>query len=293
MRLTHLLASRKKPTLSFELFPARDEKAAAKLPKVLDALAACQPDFVSVTFGAGGSTREGSYQLIKHLIVDRGLPVVAYFACYGLAPDEILSALQAYRDLGVETVLAVRGDPPHDRPDFQPHPSAPVHASDLIELASPRFDFCLGCAGYPEGHLEAESKQRDLEHLKQKIEAGAQFVITNYTYDNRHYFGFVERCRAIGVQVPILPGVMPIYSVRMMENLAKLCGASIPGTLRAGLAALAEGDRDALQSFSVDLAVSLCRELIEGGAPGVHLYSMDRSMVCVAVVDRLRALGLL
>ena len=288
MKLTELWKTKKKPTVSYELYPARNDKAQAKLEVAITKLVASQPDFISVTFGAGGSTRQGSYQLVEKLLETKSMKVVTYFACYGLSPTDIFSALEAYRDLGIEDVLAVRGDPPHDQPDFQPAADAPLHASDLIGLIKPKFDFCLGAAGYPEGHLEAESKQKDLDYLKLKLDQGAEYVVTNYTYDNRRYFEFVERCRAAGIDQPILPGVMPIYSVKMMHNLAKLCGASIPDRLQKALAALPEGDKDALYAYSVDLAVELCSGLIEGGAPGVHLYTMDRSKAVVEIVGRLR-----
>ncbi len=293
MRLTDLWQAKRGPTLSFELYPARDDKAQVKLDRAIGKLSDLKPDFCAVTFGAGGSTREGSYQLVRHLLQDRKVDVVAYFACFGLGPEDIFSALDAYRELGVETILAVRGDPPHGQAEFQAHPQAPTHASDLLDLLKPKYDFCLGAAGYPEGHLEADSRDADLDFVKLKVDRGAEFIITNYTYDNAHYFDFVERVRAAGVEVPILPGVMPIYSVKMMRNLAKLCGASIPDSLQAGLAGLPEGDKDALFQFSVDLAVRLCTELIQGGAPGVHLYTMDRAKACAAIVERLRADGVL
>lgn len=288
MRVTDLWKKGKKPTLSFELFPARNEKAAEKLDGVIDNLAALEPDFVSVTFGAGGSTREGSYQLLDKLKNEKGLAVAAYFACYGLGPDEMTSVLDSYRDLGVETVLAVRGDAPHDDKDFQPHPDSLAHASDLLEFIRPKYDFCLGAAGYPEAHIEAESAEKDLEYLKLKVDNGAQYIITNYCYDNKYYFDFVERCKTAGVDVPILPGVMPVYTVKMMNFLAKLCGATITGELKDGLAALPPDDPKAVAEFGIDFATKQCRELIEGGAVGVHLYTMDRSKASVEIVTRLR-----
>lgn len=293
MRLTDLWKPGGRPTVSFELFPARNDKAEARLAKVLDALAALEPDFVSVTFGAGGSTRDGSRELVRSLARDRGLEVLAYFACYGLGPEDIDSVLGDYRDLGVDNVLAVRGDPPRDDESFVPHPEALAHASDLVEHVRARFDFCIGCAGYPEGHVEAESLERDLEHLALKVRLGAEYVVANYFYDNRYYFDFVARARAAGIDVPILPGVMPIFNVKTMEMLASLCGATITDEIRAGLASLPEGDKDALNAWGVELAVRQCRGLLEAGAPGVHLYTMDRASSVVPIVERLRADGVL
>jgi methylenetetrahydrofolate reductase (NADPH) len=291
MKLIDLWKQSDTPTLSFELFPARTPKAAASLDKVIDKIAEMKPEFVSVTFGAGGSTREGSRQLVQKLIEEKKLDVLAYFAGFGLGPDDITSALSDYRDLGVENVLVVRGDPPQEQGDFVPHPDAFPHASDLLPYVKTNFAFCLGCAGYPEGHIEAKSQELDLEFLNLKVEQGAEFIITNYTYDDQVYFAFVKKARASGIEVPILPGVMPIYNVKMMENLARICGATITDQLRSGLDALPEGDKDALHAFGVDFAVAQCRRLIEGGAPGVHLYTMDRAKSVVEIVARLREEG--
>lgn len=292
MKLTDLWASKGKPTLSFELFPARTEKAAANLEKAIDKLAALGPDFVSVTFGAGGSTRTGSRQLVEKLKQDKGLEVLTYFACYGLGPDEIISVLDDYQALGIENVLAVRGDEPREG-DFEPHPESLPHATDLVSFIKPRYDFCLGVAAYPEGHIDAESKAKDLEYLKMKVDLGAEYIITNYCYDNNYFFDFVDRCRDVGIDVPILPGVMPIYSVKMMEMLAGLCGATITEEIEDGIASLPEGDIEALADFGIEFATRQCTELIENGVPGIHIYTMDRSKASVGIVGNLRAAGLL
>ena len=291
MKVTDLW-QKKQPTLSFELFPARNAEAAAKLETVIQELAALAPDFVSVTFGAGGSTREGSRQLVAKLKNDLGLHVMAYFAGYGLGPDDITGVLDSYRDLGVENVLVVRGDPPHGQPDFRPHPGSLAYASDMLEFIRPRYAFCLGAAGYPEGHIDAQSKEKDLEYLKLKVANGAEYIITNYFYDNRFFADFVANCRSLGITVPILPGIMPIFSIKMMENLAKLCGASIGNDLRQKLNALPAGDTQALLNFGIDFASEQCQELIAAGAPGLHFYTMDRSPSTAGVVNRLRREGI-
>lgn len=293
MKVNEIWKEKSKPSVSFELYPARDEKAAAKLDRTLDKLAEAGPDFVAVTFGAGGSTREGSYGLVRELLKDRGLETVAYFTCYGLAPDDIAEMLDDYRELGVETVLAARGDPPHDRPGFEPHPESLPHASDLVSFIRPRYDFCLAVAGYPEGHVQAESRESDLAYLKLKVDNGADFVITNYCYDNRMFFDFTRRAREAGIRVPILPGVMPVYSVKMMENLAGLCGATITDAIRDGLAALPPDDKQAVSEFGIDFAIRQCRGLIEGGVPGIHIYTMDRAKAATRIVSALRQEGLI
>jgi len=292
MRATDLWKRRSKQTLSFELFPARSAKAAEALETTIDELAALEPDFVAVTFGAGGSTREGSRQLVSKLVSEKGLHVIAYFAGYGLGPIDITDVLARYRDLGVENILVVRGDPPREG-EFQPHPDSFPHASDLLKFVRPKYDFCMGVAGYPEGHIEATSKESDLRYLKLKVDQGADYIIANYFYDNAYFLNFVDRCRNIGIDVPILPGIMPIYSVKMMENLASICGATITAEVRRSIAALPEDDREALVAFGIDFAVRQCATLLEAGVPGVHIYTMDRSESAKGVVTRLRAQGLL
>lgn len=293
MKATGIWNSSQRPTVSLELFPARSPKGAENLEKTIDELVTLEPDFVSVTFGAGGSTREGSRQLVDKLKNEKGLEVIAYFAGYGLGPDDITAVLDSYEDLGVETILVVRGDPPHDQKDFEPHPQSLPHASDLLSFIRARYSFCLGAAGYPEGHIEAESKEKDLECLKLKVDKGAEYIIANYFYDNRFFFDFVKRCKGIGIGVPILPGVMPIYSAKMMETLANLCGATITDEVRQGIARLPEDDKEALQNFGIDFAVGQCKGLIEAGVPGLHFYTMDRSVSTMAVVNRLKSEGLL
>ena len=293
MKVTDIWASGEGPTVSFELFPPRSEKAAANLEKAIDQLAALQPNFVSVTFGAGGSTREGSRQLVEKLKNGKGLEVMAYFAGYGLGPTDITAVLDKYHESGVENILVVRGDPPHEGEDFSPHPESLPHASDLMEVVRSKYDFCLGVAGYPEGHIECESTEKDIEFLKLKVDKGAEYIITNYFYDNRFFFDFLERCRVMGIGVPILPGVMPVYSVKMLEMLASLCGATITDELRQGIDALPKEDTEALVDFGVDFAVNQCKGLLEAGVPGLHIYTMDRSSSTVGIVNRLRKDGLL
>ena len=293
MRVPDLWTPKGRATLSFELFPARNQDAAQKMDKVIDELAELEPDFVSVTFGAGGSTKEGSRELVRKLKKDKGLEVMAYFAGYGLGPGEISSVLDEYQKLGVENILVVRGDAPEGDAEFTPHPDSFKHASDLLPFIKARYNFCLGAAAYPEGHIDAGSLEKDLPYIKLKVEQGAQYLIANYCYDNKFYFDFVQKLKGLGLDIPVLPGVMPIYSVKLMENLAALCGAKITDEIRKGLAGLPEGDKKAVTEFGIDFAARQCRDLIENGAPGVHVYTMDRSKTTVEIVSRLRADGLL
>jgi methylenetetrahydrofolate reductase (NADPH) len=292
MKLTDMWKTSQRPTISFELFPARSQKAAQNLESVIDALVALKPDFVSVTFGAGGSTREGSHQLVKRLKNEEGLEVIAYFAGYGLGPESIMGVLDSYQTIGIENILVVRGDSPHDE-GFEPHPDSLTYASDLVAFIRPKYGFCLGVAGYPEGHIDAPSKEKDLEYLKLKVDQGAEYIITNYFYDNGYYFDYVDICRKAGIDVPILPGIMPIYSIKMMERLAKICGATITEEIRNGIAALPEGNSEALVAYGIEYAGQQCAELLKAGVLGLHIYTMDRSKSTVGLVNWLRGESLL
>lgn len=289
MRILDLWEEKNKPSISFELFPARTPKAEVSLNKAIDRMVDLGPDFVSVTFGAGGSTTEGSRELLNKLHNEKGLEVVAYVACYGLGPDNLETVLKDYQDLGVENILAVRGDAPREAENFTPHPDSFTHASDFIPFIKSKFNFCLGAAAYPEGHIEAESKEKDLEYLKLKVDRGSEYLIANYFYDNQYFFSFLERCKSLGIEVPIIPGVMPIYSIKMTEMLAELCGATITEELKQGLSGIPEDDKEGLLSFSVEFSVKQCRELIKAGVPGLHLYTMDRSKTVTEIVERLRS----
>lgn len=293
MKLTDLWKKSSKPTLSFELFPAKTEQAAQRLEKTILDLAELKPDFASVTFGAGGSTREGSYQLLKALKEEHDLEVLGYFAGYGLGPDQITDALDRYQQLGIENILIVRGDVPREDEGFTPHPDSFQYASELLEFVRPKYDFCIGVAAYPEGHIEADSLASDLGYLRRKVDLGAEFIITNYAYDNRYFFDFVSRARTAGINLPILPGVMPIYTEKMMKFLARLCGATITPQIKQGLADIPEEDKQAVLDFGIEYAYQQCKGLLKGGVPGVHIYTMDRSISVVEIVSKLREGGFL
>lgn len=292
MHVTDRWRSDTRPTISFELFPARSEKAVPGLEKAIADLTVLEPDFVSVTFGAGGSTRTGSRQLIETLKDTHGLQVMAYFACYGLSPDEVAAVLDDYQALGLENILAVRGDAPQEE-GFTCHPDSFEHASDLVKFIRARYSFCVGVAGYPEGHVKAPSQEKDLAFLQLKVDQGAEYIVANYVYDNAYFLDFVRRCRAQGIEVPILPGIMPIYSVKMMNILAGLCGATITEELRQGIASLPEGDKNALLAFGIEFATRQCAGLLQAGVPGLHFYTMDRSASVLGIIERLRAQELL
>ncbi|MBN1295131.1 methylenetetrahydrofolate reductase [bacterium] len=290
MSLRTLFNTKKPPFFSFELFPARDEKSARRQDKAIDSLLTLKPDFMSVTFGAGGSTREGSYDLVKRLMgLTAGNPeIVAYVAAYGLNPAVVRDVIQAYIDIGVQTIFCIRGDRPHADEFFHPHPAAFPYAADLLLDVHAHFDLCTGAAGYPEGHKEAVSLEEDLAAVRRKVAAGAEFIISQYCYDNQWFFNFVKSCRQIGITVPILAGIMPIYSESMTENLARTCGASITPDLRDGLAGLDADNNDAVSAFGIEFLIPKCRELLENGVDGLHFYTMNKSKSVAAILDAIR-----
>jgi len=291
MRVTDLY-SNKAPVLSMEFFPPRDAAAAEKFDGIVDKLAKRNPDYMTVTFGAGGSNRDGSYQTVQKLVKEKQLPSVAYIAGYGLGPEEIAEVLDNYKALGVETIFVIRGDQPRDE-GFVPHPDSFSYASELIDFIKGRYDFTLGCAGYPEGHLEAESLDKDIACLKKKQDNGAAYVVAQYCYDNRFFFDYVEKCRAAGVSVPIIPGIMPVYTVKLTNILAGVCGATITPQLQDKLDAVADADKETVLQTGIDFAVDQCRDLLRQGVPGLHFYTMNRSKSTGEIIDRLKGENLL
>ena len=223
MQVESLYKNSKKPVISFEFFPPRDEKAAEKFDKTIDDLAAIKPDYMSVTFGAGGSTKEGSYQIVKNLIDKKKLPTVAYLAGYGLGPDEITEVLNGYRDLGVETIFVIRGDKPKND-GFAPHPDSFSYASEMIAFIKERYSFTLGCAGYPEGHIQAESLEKDIEYLKLKTENGADYVVAQYFYDNNFFSNILKSAGQRELQLLLFPGLCRCILLNSPTHYLKSAG---------------------------------------------------------------------
>nr|NJM03055.1 5,10-methylenetetrahydrofolate reductase [Desulfobacula sp.] len=275
-----------------EFFPYRDEKTAEQFKTTIDELSAVHPDYMSVTFGAGGSTRDGSFQTVKTVFKDKRLPCVAYIAGYGLSPDNITAVLDSYRDLGIETIFVIRGDRPREK-DFVPHPDSFAHASDLISFIRKRYDFTLGCAGYPEGHIEAPSLEKDIDFLKLKVDQGAEYIVAQYFYDNDYFFNYVEKCRKAGIEVPVIPGIMPVYTVKMTQALSKICGTKITTALQKRLNAVDAENPEAVLRLGVDFAVDQCKGLLKQGVSGLHFYTMNRSRSTLDIIRQLRGDNLL
>jgi len=292
MKLSQLYQQSERPVITFECFPPRNEAAVEKFDNIADKLAALDPDAFSVTFGAGGSSREGSFQTLETLLERKKFPAVAYLAGFGLGLADIRSILDRYQHLGVETVFVVLGDEPTDE-GFVAHPESFAHASEILAFIRQHYNFELGCAGYPEGHNQAESLEQDIDYLKLKTRNGAAYIVSQYCYDTDRFFSFVEKCRAAGITVPIVPGIMPVYTVKMTHNLARICGTTLPPAMLEKLDVLAEVDKEDVLQYGIDLAVVQCREFLKGGVPGLHFYTMNRSKSTTEILGRLKAERLL
>ncbi|THB75319.1 MAG: 5,10-methylenetetrahydrofolate reductase [Desulfobacteraceae bacterium] len=280
------LYTEKSPVISMEFFPYRDEKTETSFNKVADDLLNVNPDYLTVTFGAGGSTRDGSYQTVKTILEKKNKPCVAYIAGYGLGPDEITEVLDRFKSLGVQTVFVIRGDKPR-QDDFTPHPDSFSYASELIRFIKERYDFTLGCAGYPEGHVDAPDFKTDLGHTRTKVENGADYIVAQYFYDNDYFFNYVSACRDAGIDVPIIPGIMPVYTVKMTHALARICGATLTPALVQKLDAVDPEDKEAVLNLGIDFAVEQCKDLLSRGVPGLHFYTMNRSRSIKEIISRL------
>jgi methylenetetrahydrofolate reductase (NADPH) len=276
------------PCFSFEFFPPKTPEGLKNLLRALDDLAPLDPGFVSVTYGAGGSTRSQTLDLVK-AIRARGIEAMAHVTCVGHGREELALLLNQLAEARVENVLALRGDPPLGDRTFVPPPDGFGYAAELVRFIREHdYPFCLGGAGYPEGHVETPSREDDLRHLKRKVDAGLDFVITQLFFDNAFYFDFIERARRVGINVPIVPGIMPITNFEQVERFTRMCGATVPMRLQLALERVRH-DAQAVTQLGVAHAVVQCMELLQRGVPGVHFYTLNRSPASRMIVSALRA----
>ena len=280
------------PSFSFEFFPPKTDEAFDTLMETIRELQKLHPAFVSVTYGAGGSTRRRTIDVVAKAKGELGQESMAHLTCVGSTVEELRDVLDELRRQGIENVLPLRGDPPAGTDVFEKTPGGFGYANELVSFIKENYDFCLGVAGYPEGHQEADDFDTDLANLKLKVDAGADFVITQMFFDNRFYFDFVVQARAIGIDVPLIPGIMPILNLGQIQRFTQMCGASIPEELLERLEAIKE-DADAVRQCGVEHAAQQCRELLEGGAPGIHFYTLNRSTSTRDIFENLKAIGAL
>ena len=288
MRISELFG-RGRPVFSFEFFPPKtDEAAQGMLATVRDLAEMLAPDFVSVTYGAGGSTRGRTVELVSRMQSELGLTTMAHLTCVGHTRAELGAILERLQSRGIKNVLALRGDPPAGE-RFVPTPGGFAHASELAAFVRERGRFCIGGACYPEKHPESPSADDDLSWAKHKVACGVEFLITQLFFDSEDYFRFVERARAAGITVPIVPGIMPITSVSQIERFTKMCGARIPEELRARLHRF-EDDPSVVMAIGIEHAIRQCRRLLEANAPGLHFYTLNKSHAARSILAAVKAL---
>jgi methylenetetrahydrofolate reductase (NADPH) len=286
MRINEILAS-ETPVFSFEFFPPKTEAGEQNLYTALRELKPLQPSFVSVTYGAGGSSREKTIEIVKRIKEEFGLEAMAHFTCVGATEAELRATLDEMRDAGIDNVLALRGDPPEGQEAWTKTEGGLEYSRELVQLIGEDYPFAIGAACFPETHIHAESAESDLRYLGEKVGAGVDFLITQMFFDNDFYFDFVRRARGAGIAVPIIPGIMPITKVGQVERMANMCGSEIPQGLQAELRGRAE-DAEAVLDFGVAYATLQCSELLAAGAPGIHFYTLNRSPATRAIVSALK-----
>jgi methylenetetrahydrofolate reductase (NADPH) len=266
-----------RPCFSFEFFPPKTEQGVKSLLATLEDLAELAPGFVSVTYGAGGSTRDRTVELVTEIKARNRIETMAHLTCVGHTADELKQILDRYAAARIENVLVLRGDPPEGQRSFLPTPGGFRYACDLVEfIRQYDYPFCLGGAAYPEGHIETPSRDEDLRNLKAKVDAGLDFVITQLFFDNAFYFDFVERARRVGINVPIVPGIMPITNFEQVSRFTRLCGATVPMRLALALEKVKD-DPAAVMQLGVAHATVQCMELLSRGVPGIHFYTLNKS----------------
>jgi methylenetetrahydrofolate reductase (NADPH) len=288
MRIDQILENRR-PVFSFEFFPPRTDEGQRSLEDALGELEKDEPDYVSVTYGAAGSTRDRTVEVTKWIKKDLGLEAMAHLSCVGEPVDRVREILDEITATGIDNVLALRGDPPRGETEWRPHPEGLDYSVQLIELIRSDYDFCIGATCFPEVHPEAPDLEHDLRYLKRKVEAGATFLITQLFFDNEDYFGFVESARDFGIDVPIIAGIMPITNFEQIKRFTTLCGASIPIALNEQLESRNEEGEEAVAELGVAYATLQCADLLARGAPGIHFYTLNKSPATRAILSALRA----
>ncbi len=271
------------PVVSFEFFPPKTEDGTEALFHTVERLRGCRPSFVSVTYGAGGSTRDRTLGLVARIKNDLGIETMAHLTCVGSTKAEIREVLKRLVDAGIENVLALRGDPPKGETEFKKPEGGFGYASELVEfIRDEGFPLCVGAAFYPEKHVEAPDHEVDLQNLVAKVEAGAEFLVSQLFFDNQDFFAFVRRARSAGIDIPMVPGLMPVTNVAQTARFTEMCGSRIPQELLRRLK-IVEEDPAAVVATGVTWTAQQCSELLDAGAPGIHFYTLNKSSATLAV----------
>lgn len=286
MKVIDILNQDKK-SFSFEFFPPKNFLSSLALGTTIGELKALNPSFISVTYGAGGSTHQNTFGLVDYIQKKIGIPTMAHYTCVGATKETIQRDLEYLGDRGIENLMALRGDPPKGQNFFQVVPGGFSHSNELIAFVKSTTNFCIGCAGYPEKHVEAKSMEQDIYYLTEKVKAGADFVITQLFFENEYYFTYTEYLKKSGVTVPIIPGIMPITSYKQIRRIIELSNSHLPRAFEKKLMELMDDEESAYQ-VGVDYAVKQCRDLLDRGAPGIHFYTLNKSR---ATLDIFKQLG--
>ncbi|TBR21544.1 methylenetetrahydrofolate reductase [NAD(P)H] [bacterium] len=281
------LFTKGRPVFSFEFFLPKAPEDMGKFKETVRELKALGPDFVTITYGAGGSGRAQTVETAGMIKAELGIETASHLTCVAHTKAEVEAVLTRLKTLRIENIVALRGDAPKDGSALPVHQRELPYAADLVRLIKARGGFAMAVAGYPEKHPESPSPEADLKRLKEKADAGGDWVITQLFFDNKDYFDFVRRARAAGVTRPIVPGIMPVTGFAQTKRFTEMCGAKLPPELLAGLAPIAE-DKEAVVRFGVDWATRQCRALLAGGAPGIHFYTLNRSHSTEKVLENLR-----
>ena len=286
MRITDILAKRK-PIFSCEFFPPKTDEGMVQLYETARELKSLNPGYISVTYGAGGSTRRKTVEMVRRIKQEIGIETMAHLTCVGHSKAELEDVLNQIRDAGIENVIALRGDPPKGESAFTPHPDGFKHAFELVRLIKKSYPFCIAVAGYPEGHVESPDRESDWKRLEEKIAAGGDLIITQLFFDNKDFFALEKRMRDAGVRAPVIPGIMPITNFSQIVRFTELCGAKIPAPVAAALEPIKD-DLEAVQAYGIELATAQCRELLSRGVPGIHFYTLNKSKSTKTIIENLR-----
>ena len=272
--------------VSLEFFPPKTDAGIGKLLAEAEKLKEISPDFTSVTFGAGGSTQSNTLDLCVKLREQHGFHTMPHLTCVGSSKDRLGDILDEFKDNGIKDVLALRGDAPKDVEHFQTHPDGFQYANELVSFIKSKYDFAIGVAAYPEVHPESESADADLENLKRKVDSGADFIITQLFFDNAHFYKFREKCDSIGINIPILAGILPAMNLKGIERMCDICGSQIPEQLYKKMSAVSESKED-MKKVGVEWAISQSRDLMRSYIDGLHIYCLNKADASVQIYKQL------
>jgi methylenetetrahydrofolate reductase (NADPH) len=286
MKISEKLKS-SSPVFSFEFFPPKDEAGFQSLFEAIGRLKSANPAFVSVTYGAGGSTRSKTVDLVGKIKNDIEIESMAHLTCVGHQKEEIVSVLESLHTLEIDNVLALRGDPPKGDEKFVKTEGGFGYANELVSFIKSKSSFCVGAACYPEGHIECPNLKIDMDNLKRKVDAGVDFLITQLFFDNKYYFDFIDKTVQAGINIPIIPGIMPILNIKQSQRFTKMCGATISDSLLAKFDGV-QDNLEKVREIGINHAIDQCKDLLRSGAPGIHFYTLNRSKATLAILENLQ-----